>query len=67
MDIHELTRILPMVAPLVLIQLVLMIAGVVDWSRRERTRGPKWVWLVVILIFSIIGPVAYFLIGREEV
>jgi hypothetical protein len=67
MDIHELTRILPMVAPLVLIQLVLMIAGVVDWSRRERTRGPKWVWLVVILVFSIIGPVAYFLIGREEV
>jgi hypothetical protein len=56
-----------MVAPLVLIQLVLMIAGLVDWSKRERTRGPKWVWLVVILVFSIIGPVAYFLIGREEV
>jgi hypothetical protein len=67
MDIQELTRILPMLAPLVLIQLVLMIAGVVDWSKRERTRGPKWVWLVVILVFSIIGPVAYFLIGREEV
>jgi hypothetical protein len=67
MDIQELTRILPMLAPLVLIQLVLMIAGVVDWSKRERTRGPKWVWLVVILILSIIGPVAYFLIGREEV
>lgn len=67
MDIPELPRILSMVAPLVLIQLVLMIAGLVDWSKRERTRGPKWVWLVVILVFSIIGPVAYFLIGREEV
>ena len=67
MGIQELPRILPMVAPLVLIQLVLMIAGLVDWSKRERTRGPKWVWLVVILVFSIIGPVAYFLIGREEV
>lgn len=67
MDIHELTRILPMLAPLVLIQLVLMIAGLVDWLRRERTRGPKWVWLVVIVVCSIIGPVAYFLIGREQV
>jgi len=56
-----------MLAPLVLIQLVLMIAGLVDWLRRERTRGPKWVWLVVIVVCSIIGPVAYFLIGREQV
>lgn len=67
MTFQELSRILPMLAPLVLIQLLLMIAGLVDWSKRVRTRGPKWVWLVVILVFSIIGPVAYFLIGREEV
>jgi len=67
MSTQELSGILPVVAPLVLIQIVLMIAGLVDWSKRERTRGPKWVWLVVIVVCSIIGPVAYFLIGREEV
>jgi hypothetical protein len=44
----------------------LMIAALVDWARRERTRGPKWIWLPVIVLVSMIGPLIYFFIGREE-
>ncbi len=67
MDTQELVRMIPLLAPLLVIQLALMIAALVDWARRERTRGPKWVWLVVILLGSMVGSLVYFFIGREDV
>ncbi|MCJ7706163.1 MAG: PLD nuclease N-terminal domain-containing protein [Anaerolineales bacterium] len=66
MDTQELVRLIPLLAPLLVIQLALMIAALVDWARRERTRGPKWIWLPVIVLVSMIGPLIYFFIGREE-
>jgi hypothetical protein len=66
MDTQELVRLIPLLAPLLLIQLALMIAALIDWARRERTRGPKWIWLPVIVLVSMIGPLIYFFIGREE-
>jgi hypothetical protein len=56
-----------LIAPLAILQLGLMAFALVDWVRRSRTRYlDRRVWLVIIVIFSIIGPVAYFLLGREE-
>ena len=67
MDTAELIRLLPLLAPIVLIQLALLIVGLLDLAKPERhTRGPKWLWVAVILFFSILGPVVYFLAGREE-
>jgi len=66
MDTDELLRLLPLLAPLLLIQLALIAAGLIDLARRERTRGPKWAWALVIVLFSMIGPIVYFLFGREE-
>ena len=62
----ELIRLLPLLAPLVLIQLALLVAAVIDLARREATRGPKWVWLIVVLFVSFVGPLVYFLFGRRE-
>jgi len=66
MDTDELLRLLPLLAPLLLIQLALIAAGLIDLARRERTRGPKWAWALVIVLFSMIGPIVYLLFGREE-
>jgi len=56
-----------LIAPLAILQLGLMAFALVDWARRSRTRYlDRRVWLVIIVIFSIIGPVAYFFLGREE-
>ncbi|MCB9134577.1 MAG: PLDc_N domain-containing protein [Anaerolineales bacterium] len=57
---------LPLLIPLIILQLILMIAALVDLARRERTRGPKWVWALVILFVNMIGPIIYFVAGREE-
>jgi hypothetical protein len=34
--------------------------------RREQTRGPKWVWALVIVLVNYIGPIIYFVAGRKE-
>jgi hypothetical protein len=50
----------------VLLQLTLMIVALVDLARRERTRGPKWVWILVIVFGELIGPIIYFIFGRQD-
>ncbi len=62
----KLIELLPYLIPVVVLQLALVVAALIDLARRERTRGPKWVWALVILFVNIIGPILYFMIGREE-
>jgi hypothetical protein len=62
----QISNYLPLIIPLVLVQLGLAIYCLVDLSRRERTKGPKWLWAVVILLGELLGPVLYLLIGRED-
>jgi hypothetical protein len=57
---------IPLLIPVVILQLALMAAALVDVFRREKTKGPKWVWIVVIIAFNLIGPLVYFIAGREE-
>jgi 4-amino-4-deoxy-L-arabinose transferase-like glycosyltransferase len=62
----EFMRLLPLFAPLIAIQLVLLAVALIDLIRRPRTRGPKWAWGLAIALISIFGPLAYFLFGRSD-
>jgi hypothetical protein len=57
---------LPLLIPIVLIELGLMVTALVDLIRRSRTHGPKWVWVLVIVLINFIGPIIYFVAGRQE-
>lgn len=57
---------LPLLIPIVLLELGLLVAALIDISKREKTKGPKWVWVLVVIFFNLLGPIAYFLFGREE-
>ena len=57
---------LPLLIPVVLIELGLMITALVDLIRRSQTRGPKWVWALVIILINFIGPIIYFVAGRKD-
>jgi hypothetical protein len=57
---------LPLLIPIVAIQLVLVVIALFDLSKRTGTRGPKWMWAVVIIFVNFVGPIAYFAIGRED-
>ena len=63
---ETLNELLPFLIPVILLQIALMVVALVDLVRRERTRGPKWAWVLVIVFFILIGPVVYLLLGREE-
>ena len=57
---------LPLLIPVVLIQLALLVTALVDLIRREKTHGPKWVWVLVIVLVNFIGPIIYFIAGRKD-
>jgi len=57
---------LPFLIPVILLQLALMAFALLDLARREKTRGPKWLWVIIIVLGELLGPIVYLLIGREE-
>jgi Phospholipase_D-nuclease N-terminal len=57
---------LPFLIPIIALQLILLVAAVLDLARRERTRGPKWMWALIIVFVNVIGPIVYLMLGREE-
>ena len=61
-----LQKYLPLLIPLIVIQLALMIVALVDILKREKTRGPKWLWVLIVVFGEMIGPILYFVVGREE-
>ncbi len=66
MDFAEFQQYIPLLVPVVLIELGLMIAAIVDLIRRPHTRGPKWLWALIILFVNFVGPIIYFVFGRKE-
>lgn len=54
------------VAPIIIIQLILLVVALIDLTRIIETNGPKWIWALVIIFFSIVGPVVYFIVGRKQ-
>ena len=61
-----LVKYLPLLIPILLVQLGLMVYCLVDLAKREQTRGPKWLWIVLIIIGQLWGPLLYLFVGRQE-
>ena len=60
--------VLLLVAPLVLLQLGLLIFAIADLLRDDRAVrwNNKGLWAVIIVLVNVIGPVLYFLVGRVD-
>jgi hypothetical protein len=61
-------QIVALLAPIVLIQLGLLVAALYDLEKEDRRvrGGSKLVWVLIIIFVNIIGPIIYFVAGREE-
>lgn len=55
-----------LIAPLIVIQLILVLVGLISLLKAPATRGPKWIWIPIIMFITLLGPVLYFVIGRKE-
>ncbi len=61
-------QIIALLVPIVGIQLGLMIAALLDLEHEDRRvrGGNKVVWALIIVLVNIVGPILYFVAGREE-
>lgn len=61
-------QVLPLVVPLLILEVALIAFALYDLTRPERQvrGGNKVVWAIVIVIFQLLGPLIYFLVGRED-
>ena len=58
---------LPFLIPLVLIEVGLMVAALIHiFTHKTYKMGNRWIWLVLVILINIIGPVLYFVLGRSD-
>lgn len=53
-------------APLIVVQLILMVAALISCAKQEQLNGPKWLWVCIILFVNLLGPILYFVVGRRN-
>ena len=53
--------------PLIIVEVVLLVAALYDLTRpNRRVKGDnKVVWALIVIFVATIGPILYFLAGRE--
>jgi len=66
MNLDKLMQFIPYLIPVLIIELVLIVIALIDLVKREHTRGPKWLWAIIIILVNFIGPIVYFVVGRKE-
>lgn len=55
-----------LIAPLIVLQVILAVFALISCIKQEETKGPKWMWILIILFINLIGPILYFVIGRRD-
>ncbi len=62
-----LLRILPVLIPILVMDIVLAVAAVIHILRHPHYRfGNKGVWLAIAIVFLLFGPIIYFVFGKGE-
>ena len=64
----DLAKLLPLIIPVLIIQFGMQIFALVDLYRQpaENIKGSKWMWVAIILLGEIIGPIIYLVLARTE-
>ena len=66
-NMESIIQMLPYLAPIIILNLVLLVISLVDITKQEYVAGGnKIIWVLVTVLFQIIGPIAYLVVGRKE-
>ncbi|MEK4326213.1 PLD nuclease N-terminal domain-containing protein [Paenibacillus sp. FSL R7-0297] len=55
-----------LIAPLLALQVLLAVVGLISLARTDKVRGPKWMWVLLLVFGNLLGSIAYFTLGRKE-
>lgn len=59
-------ELLPFLIPLIIFQLLLMISALTMIVKQRRFKYLNRVaWIIIVVVFSIVGPVLYFVLERK--
>lgn len=64
MDINDLNW--GLIGPLLALQVLLAVIGLISLSKAERVRGPRWMWVLFLVVGNLLGSIAYFTLGRKD-
>ena len=66
-NLSILTQYLPFLIPIALIELGLLVAALISILRHKTYRvGNRVLWIILVIVINIIGPILYFAIGRGD-
>ncbi|GCF92458.1 hypothetical protein NRIC_03490 [Enterococcus florum] len=66
-DWSFLTENLPLLLPLILLELVLLLTSLVHVLKHPHYRfGNRLMWVLIVVILQIVGPIFYFGFGRGD-
>lgn len=58
---------LPLFIPLIIAEVILAVTALIHVLRHPQYRfGNKIMWALIVLFMQVIGPIAYFVLGRGE-
>ncbi|MCI9298127.1 MAG: hypothetical protein HFI10_11900 [Lachnospiraceae bacterium] len=64
---NTLFDILPLLAPVLLVDIALAVAAVRHILQHPRYRfGNRAMWLVIVVVLLLFGPIVYFVFGKGE-
>ncbi len=56
-----------MLLPLIILQVTLMVISIVLIIKQKTFKyGNQLMWLLIVLLINMIGPILYFILGRKE-
>ena len=66
-SLEALQEYLPLLLPLIIVELVLMVTALVHVLKHNTYRfGNKVMWAVIVVVLQFFGPVIYFVFGRGD-
>lgn len=64
----KITELLPFIIPLIVAELILLVISLRHiFTHEHYKRGNRVLWVVVVIVgMEFIGPILYFLLGKED-
>jgi uncharacterized membrane protein YhaH (DUF805 family) len=59
-------QMMQLLIPIIIVQLLLTIIGLIMLAKNWRQQQLPGLWLVLILFLNLIGPILYFVLGRNQ-
>ena len=63
MSSKDIITLVLLISPILLIQVGMVIYALIDLSRRQILRGPRWVWLVLLILGIFAVPTGIIISG----